>query len=933
MTPRRSIHAAIAILTILATPLCVRAQPSPPRGGNVTIRGQVTDKEGRALQGVTLMIDTQHGATSNAEGWFIIGDLAPGTYVVHSRFVGYAADSVIVTVADGAVGRAKLQLSTAATSLSAVRVEAARLTGQALSLNRQLVAENLISVSTNEEILALPNQNAADAFSRLPGVSLQRHEGEGASVQVRGIDGNLTNVTINGAHMSGKSEDNTGGDRRVYLDGIPAALVGAVQLNKTLTPDMDADAVGGSLSIETPSADLAPGLRLQGTYGQSDLSAANVWLGSASFGKRYNNNTSFFIGLSQDHNTRVYDDNEPTYTRIKLASGDSATLPTGTSAREYRTDRMREGLTGRLDFSPTDNTTLTISGIYSHFHDYGIRPRQDHTLKASGVTPIDALHGTATGIATTSDIQTRTPTDQTGMFGIKGTTIFGANVLDYSTTYSKDTYQRVDGVEANFSQGGLTGTYDWSNPNYPEIVATGGYTDPTKFTFKKVAVTNENSLGQDYAAQVNFTMPMTAGTFPASFKFGAKFRNETKEYNNQIYNYLPAPGQTFGLSNDLGTFTDPNHYYGHYPIAFTPDPTIADNTVRNGTVLTVDPTTVLAGQLASFTGAERIISQYVSYSLDVHAAHFLFGVRAEETNVSYNAWGSVVGSATAVQPLNGGQSYANFFPNAQLRYQLDPSTNLRVAVTTSMARPLYSQIAPTVTLNNNVLPTDPNAISAGNPNLKPMTATNEDVMLERFLPGVGLISAGVFAKQIQNYIFNENFTYASAPYAGYNGTRPTNAKNGSLEGVEAAWQQRFTSLPGALGGLGLDANAVWTHSNTSTPTRPSMNLPRQADWNYNIAGTYAASIVTARVTVQYNGPYIYKVGDGTPNPSTGDTFMMPHTQIDASLNVAVNDNTQLVLQGLNLNNAPFGYYTGTSLTYIQKEYYGKTATLAVRYRL
>jgi hypothetical protein len=112
-----------------------------------------------------------------------------------------------------------------------------------------------------------------------------------------------------------------------------------------------------------------------------------------------------------------------------------------------------------------------------------------------------------------------------------------------------------------------------------------------------------------------------------------------------------------------------------------------------------------------------------------------------------------------------------------------------------------------------------------------------------------------------------------------------------------------------------------------------MALPRQAEWNYNIAGTYAARILTARVTVQYNGPYIYKVGDGTPNPSTGDTFMMPHTQIDASLNLSVNENTQVVLQGLNLNNAPFGYYTGTSLTYIQKEYYGKTATLAVRYKL
>ena len=81
------------------------------------------------------------------------------------------------------------------------------------------------------------------------------------------------------------------------------------------------------------------------------------------------------------------------------------------------------------------------------------------------------------------------------------------------------------------------------------------------------------------------------------------------------------------------------------------------------------------------------------------------------------------------------------------------------------------------------------------------------------------------------------------------------------------------------------------------------------------------------------GDFANKVGDGTPNPSSGDTYMMAHTQIDASLGVAMNLNTQVVLQGLNLNNAPFGYYVGTTRTYIQRELYGRTATLALRYRL
>jgi TonB-dependent receptor len=910
---------------------------TPSRTGHAIVRGQVTDSSGRALQGVTLAIDQRHATVSDANGQFVVSGLAPGRYVLHALFIGYAPDSMTVTADDAGAPPAVIRLRTKAVSLAGVRVEAARLTGQALSLNRQKTAEHIISVSTNEEITALPNANAADAAGHLPGISLQRHEGEASSVQVRGIDGNLSNVTINGAHMGGKSEDSPGGDRRVYLDGIPAGILGAIQLNKTVTPDMDADAIGGTLSIESLSADAAPGLRLQYTYGQSDLQNAGLWLGSVSYGKRFDRNTALFLGYTVDHNARVYDDVEPSYARIKLPTGDSATIPTGTSAREYFTDRLRQGATARLDWSPSDNTTLALTALVGNFHDYGIRYRQDHTLTAGSVTPTSAFAGTATtGMVATSNVQARTPTDRTRMAGLHGSSIFGANVLDYNATYSFDQFRRVDARDLTFQQKGLGGSYDFSG-QFPVISPTGTYSDATKFVFKSLKVSNpEDAQGNDYAAAVNLTMPMAAGDYAGSLKFGAKFRAEDKSYNPNILNYVVAPGKTFTLANVLGGFTNPNHYNGTYPIGMSPDNTLSESYINNNGVLVVDPATVLSAQLATFTGTERIASGYASYSVDVDKAHLLFGVRAEQTTTSYHSFGAVQGpnkTVAGTQPLDGGKSYVNVFPNAQMRYALDDQTNLRVALTTSMARPLYTDLAPTVTLASGAAPTDRNAITAGNPNLKPMTSFNQDVLVEHFMPGVGLLAAGVFAKQISNYIYSESFTYVGAPYDGYNGSRPTNATSGTLSGIEAAWQQRFTFLPAGFDGLGLDANGTWTQSHTSSPTRSSMTLPRQATWTYNIAATYASSRVTARVTTQYNGAYIYKVGDGTTDPSTGDTFMMPHTQVDASLNFALMDGAQLVLQGLNLTNAPFGYYIGTPRTITQREFYGRSATLAVRYRL
>lgn len=907
------------------------------RMGRAVVRGQVTDDKGRALQGVTLVIDQRHGGLSDATGQFLISDLAPGRYTIRARFIGYGSDSTSVNVTDGAEAKIALQLKASATSLTAVRVEAARLTGQALSLNRQRTAEHLVSVSTNDEITALPNVNAADAFARLPGASLQRHEGEGSAVVVRGIDANLNNVTMNGAHMSGKSEDSPGGDRRVYMDGIAAAVVGAVQLNKTLTPDMDADAIGGSLAIETLSADAAPGMRLQYQYGQSDLHNVPLWVGAASYGKRWDRNTALFLGYSVDHNSRVYDDVEPTYTRIKLASGDSATLPTSTSAREYFTDRLRQGATARFDWRPSDNTTLILNGMLGDFHDYAVRYRQDHILAAASAKPTDAFTGTATtGMAATSNVQNRTPTDRTRMLGLKGTTVFGSNLLDYTATYSYDQFRRVNARDLTFQQSGLGGTYDFSGA-FPVISPANTYTDASKFAFKSLKVSNpEDSQGSDYGANVNFTMPVSLGDHSGTFKIGGRFRSEDKNYNPNILNYTVAPGQTYTLANVLGGFTNSAHYNGVYPLGIAPDEKLSELYVANNPVLVVDPTTVISAQLATFTGHEQILAQYASYSIDVNKAHFLFGVRAEETSTSYNSFGAVQGpnkTVTGTQPLSGGRSYANFFPNAQVRYAIDDQTNLRIAFTTAMARPLYTDLAPTVALKSGAAPTDAGAITAGNPNLKPMTSINQDILIEHFMPGVGLVAAGFFAKQISNYIYSESFTYSGAPYDGYNGTRPTNATNGSITGIEAAWQQRFTFLPAGFDGLGLDANATWTHSSTSTPTRASMSLPRQATWIYNIAATYASSLVTAKLTQQYNGEYLYAVGDGTPNPATGDTYMMPHTQVDASLNFAVTPTSQIVIQGLNLSNEVFGYYIGTPRTFKQREFYGRSVSVAVRYRL
>ena len=343
----------------------------------------------------------------------------------------------------------------------------------------------------------------------------------------------------------------------------------------------------------------------------------------------------------------------------------------------------------------------------------------------------------------------------------------------------------------------------------------------------------------------------------------------------------------------------------------------------------------LVAKLNIYDGKERILAGYGAYTVDVGAWHWVAGLRMEQTQTDYTANKAAtdkVTKAVTVSPVTGSGSYANLFPSVQLRLGLDERTNLRVAVTTAIARPLYYDLAPHTSITPGATATDPNAVSLGNTELKPTRSINYDALIEHFSSDVGVAQVGVFYKTLKDFIYNHSFTYVGAPFDGYNATQPLNGKGGTIYGVEAAFVRRLAFLPGVLNGFGIDANATYTKSRSQIEGRVGTPFPRQADWNSNASLTYAKGIVSSRVTVQYNGPYIYTLGDASSSVATGDTYMMAHKQIDASLNVQLMHNAQAVLQVLNINNAHFGYYFGNNPSAIkQSEFYGTTTSLQFRY--
>jgi TonB-dependent receptor len=288
-------------------------------------------------------------------------------------------------------------------------------------------------------------------------------------------------------------------------------------------------------------------------------------------------------------------------------------------------------------------------------------------------------------------------------------------------------------------------------------------------------------------------------------------------------------------------------------------------------------------------------------------------------------------------PLTKNHSYIDVFPSIQAQYRFGSDTILRAAYGAGIARPNFSDQAPFQSFD----PTNPNVpVSAGNPNLLPTHAQNFDLLLEHYFKTVGIIQGGVFYKSLTDPIFSVNTTVpAGYPYAGLTENAPINGPSAHITGFEAAWQQRLSFLPGALNGMGIRANYGYTTSRATFPTgfgrTDHPTLVRTAPNNWNLDVTYDKKGFSARMGLTHNDAYIWSYGSSSARDPTGDTYLYPHTQVDAQVSYWIprGHGTQAVVSLLNLNNEMFGFYNGAERYPIQREYYSRTVSVGLRWTL
>ena len=353
---------AAAIAVSGAVPLDAQSQTAK---GIVT--GRVTDTTGAVLQGAQIQLQPK-GVTvaSDVQGEYTIPDLSAGDYKLTISFLGFKEFSTDVKLAAGENKSVEAKLEVASDAQQ-VLVTADLPRGEAEAINRTRMADNILQVLPAQIITSLPNANVADAVGRMPSVSLERIEGEGVYIQVRGTEPRQTNVTIDGVTIP--SPEPT--VRQIRLDVIPADLIESVELNKTLVPNIDGDGIGGSVNLRTKLAGEFPTLSMYGIGGyDSILSGRDSYQYGGTTGQRFGKKKQFGVlfGGSKDYNGRGIDNEQPA---LDPLSTFAKPIYDDNTIREYRYYRSRWGFTGNVDYKINDSTGIYFKSIYSNLKDYG----------------------------------------------------------------------------------------------------------------------------------------------------------------------------------------------------------------------------------------------------------------------------------------------------------------------------------------------------------------------------------------------------------------------------------------------------------------------------------------------------------------------------------------------------------------------------------
>lgn len=858
--------------------------------------------------------------------------------------------------------------------------------GTKASLKRARDIERASDVWKNviaaDDIGNFPDQNVAESLQRLPGLSIQRDEGEGRNVIIRGLSPAFNNVTINGVRI-GAAGENTDTDF-ISLDIVPSDLLNGIEVSKTSTPDMDGDAIAGTINLKTLSAFDRKGnsfnLRAEASYNERaekvspkfsgnmtrlfDTGAGEDTLGIAltvNWSEREIRLDDLRVSRSSGPDLRAFDLGDGLFYR-----------PEEVDQRIEIGTRTRYGGTASIEYRPNEDNRYYINLTGSRLDDEDTRVQQEWEIRRANKSSEIKVIGPNTGVFDDVDLEKqiffKDTTNKVYSVSFGGENTIDNIDLSYQADYSKNIFRNPLGTRGRFRERDELVFYSGTDEtviinatpdtaDFSRKKSGVDITDPSKFAFDNILVDNSTSEDEIYSARIDAKWNFEVSDLSAYIKTGVKFRSRDKFTDKDQLDLNP---RDFGFTEtlaDVGTFDPDNTNLNNF-VLIPNLPASKDLFIRARDAMLAAGGGFNANNINDdFTIEEDILAAYIMGSVDLSSKFSVIaGARLERTKL--DSLGTMTetlrtcddptcATTTNTQIGQGvvteSSEYTDVLPSIHFRYEPTDDLIFRLAFTKAVKRPAFEESRPNISIVTEELDdgTFTKGLIGGNPNLETLRANQIDFLVSWYPTKDIAVTGGIFYKDISDFIVEGALVGDGVALSGFpigDGTQNGgfdsvktffNGPKAQLIGFELSYFQAFNFIPGIF----VNANMTWTDSESRLPDiRPDevLTLPDQPDFIGNFSVGYERDGLTFRVSGNYVGEKLETVSS---DPAL-DEIRQSRFSVDIGARYKINDMFSVYFDAINVNEAKdvrvFRNGDNAPRLFERVEDYGRTFQLGVR---
>lgn len=902
--------------------------------------------------------ESLNGTSTDKNGHFRLSNVEPGNRTLVVTYLGYETYEQAMEVAPGATDLGTIRLMEANASLGEVVVTGNMVPSQMKAMMIKRTSLPIMEVLAADAIGRLPDRNAAEAVQRLQGVSVNRYHGEANQASVRGTPYGWSSTLYNGTRLPSA---NVFGSRNAVLDAIPSEMIQYVQLSKAITPDIEGDAIGGSINFITRVAPEKRTLDVSLGGGYNQRAQKGTYNGSIVYGDRlFNNKLGFVIAASTWNRNWAADELAMEYNLDQEDPAQRYSI-NNVNAKRYIGQRVTNAINAGVEYEFNSDSRIfarlvrdrfdDIRPVYETYQEFNRNRFRSSYRYSDYNTSLDGLelggehklgskwamdwrvsqYEMIFGLETPPNM----PADQRGLpiaqffQPLEGD--FGGRSADGFIYHNFD-------APTPGENGGDAWELRLTNPN--------DQLDAEKLRLEQMIIFQLNQQERDRVGELNFKYEPNSRL---SVKTGVKGR--FKQINNEMTPLVFLPNALLGIPGSTPMSYLSDFQRESFPIAggfFNElgnpfDALIMDQVTQDQLWDIFSPEyfedndindrSPASNATTRYNGTENVMMAYAMATYDLtEKLKVTGGVRNETTFIELNS-SQFDAETDEVAPVTRNSNYNALLPMLHFKYAVKPNANIRAAYTRTFARANFGDLNPGENVDVSLgFP----RITRGNTALQPTFSDNFDLMGEYFFESVGLVTGGLFYKNITDLIF-QNTIVEEIDGINYLVVQPGNLNSSYLVGFETGITKRISKPGSWVNGFGVEANFTFIHSEVEVPRElengeivlDKTTLPNQSRSIFNTSIFYENKGLMLRVAGNFRGRSV-----GQINQSLGPDFyrMIDNNfTVDFSGSYAISDRVRIFAEVRNLTNEPWREYLGDDNRRIMsREWFSISGQLGVK---